>query len=98
MSTPTQYYLWYSFGSNEYAYSVLVMVPWERMGTPAQCDMLCGTFWVSLVAYRASYSNPECEIKCALMFVWYILGYLISEDLEEESIEKEPLAEPKEKG
>nr|GEU57428.1 reverse transcriptase domain-containing protein [Tanacetum cinerariifolium] len=24
-------------GSDEYAYSVLVMVPWDRMGTPTQC-------------------------------------------------------------
>ncbi|GJX25153.1 hypothetical protein Tco_0231449 [Tanacetum coccineum] len=35
--------------SDEYAYSVLVMVPWERMGSPTQCDMLCGTFWFSLL-------------------------------------------------
>ncbi|GJX74167.1 putative reverse transcriptase domain-containing protein [Tanacetum coccineum] len=33
------------------------------MGTPTQCDMLCDTFWVSLVAYSASYSKPEWEIK-----------------------------------
>nr|GEW01824.1 putative reverse transcriptase domain-containing protein [Tanacetum cinerariifolium] len=29
-------------GSDEYAYSLLVMVPWEWRGTPTQCDMLCG--------------------------------------------------------
>ncbi|GJY82067.1 hypothetical protein Tco_0494818 [Tanacetum coccineum] len=33
------------------------------MGTPTQCDMLCDTFWVSLVAFSASYSKPEWEIK-----------------------------------
>nr|GEV10420.1 hypothetical protein [Tanacetum cinerariifolium] len=37
MSTPTQCYCGIDLGSDEYAYSVLVMVPWDRMGTPTQC-------------------------------------------------------------
>ncbi|GKB46628.1 hypothetical protein Tco_0897381 [Tanacetum coccineum] len=37
MSTPTQCYYGIDLGSDEYAYSVLVMVPWDRMGTPTQC-------------------------------------------------------------
>ncbi|GKD05901.1 retrovirus-related pol polyprotein from transposon TNT 1-94 [Tanacetum coccineum] len=36
---------------------------WDQMGTPTQCDMLCDTFWVSLVAYSTGYSKPECEIN-----------------------------------
>ncbi|GJY77425.1 hypothetical protein Tco_0482541 [Tanacetum coccineum] len=32
------------------------------MGTPTQCDMLCDTFVVSLVAFSASYSMPEWEV------------------------------------
>ncbi|GJX12549.1 hypothetical protein Tco_0204307 [Tanacetum coccineum] len=32
MSTPTQCYCGIDLGSDEYAYSVLVMVPWDRMG------------------------------------------------------------------
>nr|GEU92538.1 reverse transcriptase domain-containing protein [Tanacetum cinerariifolium] len=39
---------------------------WERMGTPTQCDMLCDTFMVSLVAYSASYSKPEWEIMVVI--------------------------------
>ncbi|GKE51758.1 hypothetical protein Tco_1486914, partial [Tanacetum coccineum] len=39
------------------------LTQWDRMGTPTQCDMLCDTFWMSLVAYSVSYSKPECEVS-----------------------------------
>nr|GEW79917.1 putative reverse transcriptase domain-containing protein [Tanacetum cinerariifolium] len=42
---------------------------WEQMGMPTQCDMLCDTFWASLVAYSASYSNPEWEIMFVNMLI-----------------------------
>nr|GEX73839.1 putative reverse transcriptase domain-containing protein [Tanacetum cinerariifolium] len=45
----------------------------DQMDMPTQCDMLCDTFVVSLVAYSASYSKPEWEI----MFV----DILVSEPL-----------------
>ncbi|GKE28108.1 hypothetical protein Tco_1443492, partial [Tanacetum coccineum] len=41
--------------SDEYAYSVLVMVPWDRMGTPTQCDMF--------VWYILSEHLEESEVR-----------------------------------
>ncbi|GJT31014.1 hypothetical protein Tco_0911289 [Tanacetum coccineum] len=35
---------------------------WDQIGTPTQYDMLCDTFWVSLVAYSAIYSKAEYDI------------------------------------
>ncbi|GKA46295.1 putative reverse transcriptase domain-containing protein [Tanacetum coccineum] len=48
-------------GLDDYAYSVLVMVPgMDRRDTPILC--LCGTFWVSLVANSAS-ANLSPNVK-----------------------------------
>ncbi|GJT40806.1 hypothetical protein Tco_0420413 [Tanacetum coccineum] len=46
MSTPTQCYYGIDLGSDEYAYSVLVMVPWDRMGTALP---VCESLLVSML-------------------------------------------------
>ncbi|GJZ94682.1 hypothetical protein Tco_0666885 [Tanacetum coccineum] len=70
MSTPTQ---WDRMST---------LTQWDRMGTPTQCDMLCDTIWVSLVAYSASYSKPECEFKYVKYVDWIMLHASIGEHSE----------------
>ncbi|GJR02645.1 putative reverse transcriptase domain-containing protein [Tanacetum coccineum] len=56
---------------------------WERMGEPTQCDMLCDTFWVSLVCYQLpAILKLECEIK--FLIVGELEGSSLSRVIEKE--------------
>ncbi|GJW39794.1 putative reverse transcriptase domain-containing protein [Tanacetum coccineum] len=73
---------------------------WDRMGTSTQCDMqirwvrlpnvnmLFDIFWVSLIAYSASYSKPECEFLYVKYVDWIMLHASIGEHLEESEVRK----------
>ncbi|GJZ55299.1 hypothetical protein Tco_0610492 [Tanacetum coccineum] len=102
MSTPTQFYCGIDLGSDEYAYSVLVMVPgMDRRDTSIPC--LCGTFWFSLLLTPLCCDDTHDVTPCVFGLAGCDRlvsepGYKEVEDLEEEPIEEEPLEEPNEEG